>query len=129
MAVPSLGDPNARGVWGFGAALGGAWAQQLLSRQWGFILGPLLIVLGLLWTGWLKIPLPWLPMRGKRAATLVGRFCPWYVVHRRDLPCVLAGLVGRARVSASIGSVIYGGLLWWLADAGFRHRTKSFHWP
>ena len=30
--------------------------------------------LGLLWTGWLKIPLPWLPLRGKRAATLWGAF-------------------------------------------------------
>ena len=30
--------------------------------------------LGLLWTGWLKIPLPWLPLRGKRAATLPGAF-------------------------------------------------------
>ncbi|MAS24780.1 MAG: cytochrome C biogenesis protein [Oceanospirillaceae bacterium] len=61
-------------VLGIGAALGGAWAQSLLSRQWGVILGPVLILLGLLWTGWLKIPLPWLPLRGKRAATLWGAF-------------------------------------------------------
>lgn len=37
-------------VLGVGAALGGAWAQSLLSRQWGVLLGPLLILLGLLWT-------------------------------------------------------------------------------
>jgi cytochrome c-type biogenesis protein len=35
-------------VLGVVAALGGAWAQNLLSRQWGVILGPLLIALGLL---------------------------------------------------------------------------------
>ena len=35
-------------------ALGGAWTQNLLSRQWGIILGPFLIVLGLLWSSWLE---------------------------------------------------------------------------
>lgn len=34
-------------ILGMGAALGGAWAQNMLSRQWGVVLGPLLILLGL----------------------------------------------------------------------------------
>ncbi len=40
------------------AGLGGLWVQNLLGRYWGLILGPLLIVLGLAWPGWIKLPLP-----------------------------------------------------------------------
>ncbi len=98
-------------VLGIGAALGGAWAQSLLSRQWGVILGPVLILLGLLWTGWLKIPLPWLPLRGKRAATLWGAFLLGMPFTVGICPVCSPGLWIGLGVSASIGSVIYGGLL------------------
>jgi cytochrome c-type biogenesis protein len=96
---------------GIGAALGGAWAQSLLSRQWGVILGPVLILLGLLWTGWLKIPLPWLPLRGKRAATLWGAFLLGMPFTVGICPVCSPGLWIGLGVSASIGSVMYGGLL------------------
>ncbi|TNC81265.1 MAG: cytochrome C biogenesis protein [Oleiphilus sp.] len=98
-------------VLGIGAALGGAWAQSLLSRQWGVILGPVLILLGLLWTGWLKIPLPWLPLRGKRAATLWGAFLLGMPFTVGICPVCSPGLWIGLGVSASIGSVMYGGLL------------------
>lgn len=96
---------------GVGAALGGAWAQQLLSRQWGVVLGPLLIVLGLLWTGWLRLPLPWLPLRGKRAATLWSAFALGMLFTVGICPVCSPGLWIGLGVSASIGSVVYGGLL------------------
>lgn len=98
-------------VLGIGAALGGAWAQSLLSRQWGVILGPVLILLGLLWTGWLKMPLPWLPLRGKRAATLWGAFLLGMPFTVGICPVCSPGLWIGLGVSASIGSVMYGGLL------------------
>lgn len=98
-------------VLGIGAALGGAWAQSLLSRQRGVILGPVLILLGLLWTGWLKIPLPWFPLRGKRAATLWGAFLLGMPFTVGICPVCSPGLWIGLGVSASIGSVIYGGLL------------------
>ncbi len=41
-------------VLGVAAALGGEWVQGILGRHWGVVLGPLLILLGLLWPGWLK---------------------------------------------------------------------------
>ena len=96
---------------GIGAALGGAWAQSLLSRQWGVVLGPVLILLGLLWTGWLKIPLPWLPLRGKRAATLWGAFLLGMPFTVGICPVCSPGLWIGLGVSASIGSGFYGGLL------------------
>lgn len=98
-------------VLGVGAALGGAWAQSLLSRQWGVILGPLLIVLGLLWTGWVKVPMPWLPLRGRRAATLWGAFVFGMLFTVGICPVCSPGLWIGLGVSASIGSVAYGGLL------------------
>ena len=98
-------------VLGVGAALGGAWAQSLLTRQWGVILGPVLILLGLLWTGRLKIPLPWLPLRGKRAATLWGAFLLGMPFTVGICPVCSPGLWIGLGVSASIGSGFYGGLL------------------
>ncbi|WP_372834399.1 cytochrome c biogenesis CcdA family protein [Pontibacterium sp.] len=98
-------------VLGVGAALGGAWAQDLLSRQWGVVLGPLLIMLGFLWTGWLPLPMPWLPWRGRRAATLWGAFMLGMPFTVGVCPVCSPGLWIGLGVSASIGSVIYGGLL------------------
>ena len=67
--------------------------------------------LGLLWTGWLKIPLPWLPLRGKRAATLWGAFLLGMPFTVGICPVCSPGLWIGLGVSASIGSVMYGGLL------------------
>ena len=43
---------------GFIAGLGGSWAASFVGRQWGLLLGPLLIILGLMWPGWVRVPLP-----------------------------------------------------------------------
>ena len=98
-------------ILGVVAALGGAWAQSLLSRQWGVVLGPLLIILGLIWTGWIKLLLPWLPLRGKRATPLWGAFVLGMPFTVGICPVCSPGLWIGLGVSASIGSVIYGGLL------------------
>ncbi len=50
-------------VLGLIAGLGGKWAAEVTGRAWGLFLGPLLIVLGLMWAGWLRIPLPSLAFR------------------------------------------------------------------
>lgn len=102
---------------GIGAALGGAWAQDLLSRRWGIVVGPLLILLillGLLWTGWIRLPLPWLPLRGRA----LGRLSARHTIHRGHLPGVLAGVMdwsGGQRLDR------LGGLRWH-ADVGLRYR-------
>jgi len=48
---------------GVTAALGGEWVQNIIGRQWGLFLGPLLILLGLVWCGWINIRLPWFGVR------------------------------------------------------------------
>lgn len=98
-------------ILGIGAALGGVWAQNLLSRQWGMVLGPFLIVLGLLWPGWIKLPLPKLSMRGQRAATLWGAFILGMPFTVGICPVCSPGLWIGLGTSAAIGSVVYGALL------------------
>ena len=98
-------------VLGVGAALGGSWAQDVLSRRWSMILGPLLIVIGLIWSGWIRVPMPWLPLRGKRVATLGGAFVLGLPFTVGVCPACSPGLWVGLGVSASIGSVTYGGLL------------------
>jgi cytochrome c-type biogenesis protein len=51
---------------GFAAGLGGEWVAGILGREWGLVLGPFLIVLGLMWAGWLRLPLPAFALRAKR---------------------------------------------------------------
>lgn len=59
---------------GLAASLGGSWVQHLLGRAWGLLLGPLLIALGLIWPGWLRLPLPTLNFRAKPVAGAWGAF-------------------------------------------------------
>lgn len=98
-------------ILGVGAALGGSWAQNLLSRQWGMVLGPFLILLGLLWPGWIKLPLPNIPMRGRRVATLWGAFILGAPFTVGICPVCSPGLWVGLGASAAIGSVAYGALL------------------
>ena len=41
----------AHALLGLIAGLGGAWVQKLIGRQWGLVLGPLLILLGIVCAG------------------------------------------------------------------------------
>lgn len=69
-----LGMVVAQGALGLIAGLGGQWAEKIIGRQWGLVLGPLLILLGLLWPGWLRLPLPSIAMRAKRVESGLGAF-------------------------------------------------------
>ena len=61
-------------VLGVVAGFGGVFVKQLLGRYWGVVLGPVLILMGLLWPGWIKIPLPAASFRAKRATGVWGAF-------------------------------------------------------
>ena len=56
------------------AGLGGKWAADVTGRGWGLFLGPLLIVLGLMWAGWLRLPLPSFGFRATRPTAAGGAF-------------------------------------------------------
>lgn len=61
-------------VLGLIAGLGGKWAGEVTGRAWGLFLGPLLIILGLMWAGWLHLPLPSFGFRATRPTAAWGAF-------------------------------------------------------
>lgn len=96
---------------GLVAGLGGQWVGSIMGRGWGALLGPVLILLGLLWTGWLRLPLPALALRAKRPAGAWGAFAlgiPFSVAVCPACTPVLLALLG---VVAAIGSPWLGVVL------------------
>lgn len=93
------------------ASFGGMWVQKLLGRYWGLVLGPLLIVLGLAWAGWVRIPLPQIALRARRATTVWGAGALGAAFSVAICPFCTPALVVLLGVAASLGSVLFGVLL------------------
>lgn len=96
---------------GFIAGLGGSWAVSLIGRQWGLLLGPVLIVLGLMWPGWVRLRLPWLAPRVKRPTTAWGAFALGAVFSVAVCPVCTPALVVLLGAAAGIASPIFGAVL------------------
>ncbi len=90
------------------AALGGKWVEQLLGRYWGVVLGPVLIVMGLLWTGWIKLPLPALSLRAKRVTGSWGAFALGVPFSIAVCPVCTPALLALLGVVAALGSPALG---------------------
>ena len=95
-------------VLGGAAALGGDWAKEIMGRHWGMVLGPVLIVLGLMWPGWLKLRLPWLAMRGRKVSGPWGAFLLGIPFSIAVCPFCTPALLVSLTASAAIGSVAFG---------------------
>lgn len=93
------------------AALGGLWVQKVLGRYWGLILGPLLIVLGLAWPGWIKLPMPQIALRARRATSAWGAAVLGAAFAVAICPICTPTLVVLLGVAASVGSLTFGVLL------------------
>lgn len=96
---------------GIAAAFGGQWAARLVGRQWGLVLGPLLILLGLAWPGWIRLPLPAIPMRAKRVGSGWGAFVLGVAFAVAVCPFCTPALVVLLGIAAAIGSPLFGGTL------------------
>lgn len=96
---------------GLAAGLGGEGLQRLMGREWGLVLGPLLIGLGLLWPGWLKLPLPTISLRAQRAATAWGAFALGAPFSVAICPFCTPALLILLGVAAAIGSAWSGAVL------------------
>jgi cytochrome c-type biogenesis protein len=95
-------------VLGFAAGLGGRWVEGIFGREWGLVLGPLLIVLGLVWPGWIRLPMPAASFRAKRVTGMWGAFglgIPFSVAFCPFCTPVLLVLLGTV---AGIGSPLLG---------------------
>jgi len=95
-------------VLGVAASLGVDWVKGVMGRWWGLILGPLLIVLGLIWPGWLKLRLPWLSFRGRMVSGLWGAFLLAIPFSVAICPFCTPALLVMITAAAGIGSVPFG---------------------
>ena len=98
-------------VLGLIAGLGGKWAAEVTGRGWGLFLGPLLIVLGLMWAGWLRVPLPSFGFRAIRPTAAWGAFLLGVPFAIAVCPVCTPALVVLLGVTAGIGSVLLGVVL------------------
>jgi len=98
-------------ILGFAAGFGGLWVQKLLGREWGLVLGPLLILLGLMWPGWIKLPIPTITIRAKRATNTWGAFLLGIPFSVAICPFCTPALVILLGVAAGIGSPLFGATL------------------
>ena len=96
---------------GFIAGLGGSWAASLVGRQWGLLLGPVLILLGLMWPGWVRLRLPWFAPRVKRPTSMWGAFVLGAVFSVAVCPVCAPALVVLLGAAAGIASPIFGAVL------------------
>jgi len=96
---------------GLVAGLGGAWAQQLLGRRWGVVLGPFLILLGLMWPGWIRLPVPRIAIRAKRVVSVWGAAGLGGVFSVAICPACTPALVILLGVALGIGSPVFGAVL------------------
>ncbi|WP_024302662.1 cytochrome c biogenesis CcdA family protein [Pseudogulbenkiania sp. MAI-1] len=90
------------------AGFGGQWVQTLVGRYWGLVLGPWLIGLGLLWTGWIKLSLPAFGFKAVRAKTAWGAFALGVPFSVAVCPACTPALVVLLGASAAGGSPVLG---------------------
>jgi len=93
------------------AGLGGQWVLGLLGRYWGLVLGPLLILLGLVWPGWIRLPLPAVSFRAKRATGMWGAFALGIPFSVAICPFCSPALVVLLGGVATVGSPLLGVVL------------------
>lgn len=96
---------------GAAAGSGGKGVQSLLGRYWELVLGSRLIVMGLLWPGWIRMPFKGLSLRAKRVTSSWGAFAlgvPFAIAICAACTPALIVLLG---VVAGIGSPAWGALL------------------
>ena len=85
--------------------------QKLIGREWGLVLGPLLIALGLMWPGWIKLPLPAITLRAKRATNGRGAFALGIPFSVAICPLCTPALVILLGVATGVGSPWFGATL------------------
>ena len=93
------------------AGFGGMWVQQLLGRYWGLVLGPVLVLLGLAWPGWIRIPLPRIALKARRATSMWGAGVLGATFSVAICPFCTPALVILLGVAATMGSPLFGALL------------------
>lgn len=95
-------------ILGVAAALGGEWVKNVMGREWGLFLGPLLIFMGLMWSGVLNIRLRWFGVKGRKVTGIWGAFLLGIPFSVAVCPFCTPALLVTLTASAAIGSVGFG---------------------
>lgn len=98
-------------VLGIAAGFGGKALEGLTGRFWGLVLGPLLIVMGLVWPGWIKLPLPAPLFRGRRVSGSWGAFALSMPFSVAICPSCTPALIALLGVVAALGSPALGAVI------------------
>lgn len=93
------------------AGVGGSWIEAAIGNWWNLAIGPLLVVLGLMWPGWLRIPLPAFALRAKRPSGPAGAALLGAVFSVAVCPVCTPALVVLTGVALTSGSPLFGALL------------------
>jgi cytochrome c-type biogenesis protein len=93
------------------AAWGGHWVEKLIGREWGLVLGPVLILLGLMWAGWIRLPLPSISIRATRARSIWGAVALGAAFAIAVCPFCTPALMVLLGIAAGIGSPLFGATL------------------
>ena len=96
---------------GFAAGLGGLWVASLVGREWGLVLGPFLILLGLMWAGWVRLPLPAFALKAKRPSAVWSAFILGAVFSIAVCPVCTPALVVLLGATVGLGSPWIGAAL------------------
>lgn len=96
---------------GIVAGFGGSWVASLVGREWGLILGPFLILLGLMWTGWVRLPLPAFALRAKRPSAIWSAFLLGAIFSVAVCPVCTPALVVLLGAAAGLSSPWIGAAL------------------
>jgi cytochrome c-type biogenesis protein len=89
------------------AGLGGTWVKSLLGRYWGLVLGPVLIILGAMWPGWIKVKMPALGMRARPVSGPAGAFLLGIPFSVAICPFCTPALLILLGVAAAMASPLY----------------------
>lgn len=93
------------------AGLIGRSVEGLVGRGWGMLLGPVLILMGLVWLGKIPVRLPNLPFKIARPSKAWGAFMLSVPFSVAICPFCTPALVVLLGATAALGSAMWGGLL------------------
>ncbi len=106
-----LGMIATHALLGLVVGLGGGWIQRVIGREWGLVLGPAAIAMGLAWPGWIRLPVPRIPFRVRRTAGLWGAAALGASFSVAVCPVCTPALVVLLGIAAGVGSPLFGVLL------------------
>jgi cytochrome c-type biogenesis protein len=95
---------------GLVVGLGGGWIQRFIGREWGLVLGPASIVMGLAWPGWIRLPIPQIP-RARQTASTWGAVALGASFSVAVCPACTPALVVLLGIAAGLGSPLFSVLL------------------